>query len=69
MDFEGFCKYKMKINKYIERKSIETKTIFSSSTWKYNLEDFELIEILGKGAFGKVYKCKLKENNKIYAIK
>lgn len=33
------------------------------------MEDFELIELLGKGAYGKVYKSKLKENDKIFAIK
>lgn len=34
-----------------------------------NLEDFEIISILGKGAFGKVYLTKMKENGKMYAIK
>ena len=32
-------------------------------------EDFEIIKLLGKGAFGKVYKVKSKLNNQIYAMK
>lgn len=33
------------------------------------LEDFEILSILGKGAFGKVYLTRMKENQKLYAIK
>jgi len=33
------------------------------------LEDFEIIKILGKGGFGKVFKVRSKINNKIYAMK
>ena len=33
------------------------------------LEDFELLEELGKGAFGVVRKCKRKIDGEIYAIK
>mmetsp|Transcript_34096 Transcript_34096/g.33643 ORF Transcript_34096/g.33643 Transcript_34096/m.33643 type:complete len:271 (+) Transcript_34096:115-927(+) len=33
------------------------------------LDDFEIISILGKGAFGKVYLTKMKETGKLYAIK
>lgn len=33
------------------------------------LDDFEIISILGKGAFGKVYLTRMKENSKYYAIK
>ena len=31
--------------------------------------DFEIIKLLGKGAFGKVYKVKSKINFQIYAMK
>ena len=31
--------------------------------------DFEMLKLLGKGAFGKVYKVKSKLNNQIYAMK
>ena len=33
------------------------------------LDDFDIINILGKGAFGKVYLSRMKENSKLYAIK
>lgn len=35
--------------------------------WK--LEDFEKLEVLGVGAFGKVYKCKNTLNDQFYAMK
>lgn len=34
-----------------------------------SLKDYELIKMIGKGFFGKVYKAKWKTNNKTYAIK
>lgn len=33
------------------------------------LDDFEIVSVLGKGAFGKVYLSKFKENHEFYAIK
>lgn len=33
------------------------------------LDDFEILNILGKGAFGKVYLSRMKEDSKLYAIK
>ncbi|CAD8091437.1 unnamed protein product [Paramecium primaurelia] len=36
---------------------------------KLSVDDFEMLNQLGKGAFGKVYKVKKKDNNKIYALK
>lgn len=34
-----------------------------------SLKDYEIIKMLGKGYFGKVYKVKWKTNDKIYALK
>lgn len=34
-------------------------------TW----DDFELISIIGRGTFGKVYLVKIKNSNKYYAMK
>ncbi|CAD8192009.1 unnamed protein product [Paramecium pentaurelia] len=36
---------------------------------KLSIDDFEMLNQLGKGAFGKVYKVKKKDNSKIYALK
>lgn len=33
------------------------------------LEDFELLKVLGRGAFGKVYLAQKRDNHKLYAIK
>jgi serum/glucocorticoid-regulated kinase 2 len=45
--------------------------LFASMTaeCKITLDDFDIISILGKGAFGKVYLTKMKENGQLYAIK
>ena len=34
-----------------------------------SLKDYEIIRLIGKGFFGKVYKVKWKTNDKIYALK
>ena len=33
------------------------------------MEDFQLIKVLGRGAFGKVMLCEKKDSHLIYAIK
>jgi serine/threonine protein kinase len=45
--------------------------IFSSviSPKPLTLEDFEIIDFLGQGTFGKVYLTKLKSTGQLYAIK
>ena len=45
--------------------------LFSSTRYEseITLDDFDIINILGKGAFGKVYLTRMKENSKLYAIK
>lgn len=34
-----------------------------------SVDDFEMLALLGKGTFGKVYQVRRKSNNKIYAMK
>lgn len=45
--------------------------VFSSvlSPRPLTLEDFEIIDFLGQGTFGKVYLTKLKSTKQLYAIK
>jgi serine/threonine protein kinase len=36
---------------------------------KVNFEDFEILMVIGRGAFGKVFLAELKNSKKLYAIK
>lgn len=47
----------------------EVKLIEDSSLKGITFNSFELINLVGSGAFGKVYKVRLKETNKIFAMK
>lgn len=33
------------------------------------IEDFQLLKVVGRGSFGKVYMAKKKDNGKVYAVK
>ena len=50
---------------------IKSKTIFSKidSIPNANLEDFKILKILGRGAFGKIYLVQHKQNKLYYAMK
>ena len=50
----------------------ESKLIFkndSNSTMVDSFEEFELLKVLGRGAFGKVMLCQNKKNKQYYAVK
>lgn len=38
-------------------------------TIKISTDDFQLIKVIGRGTFGKVFMVRKKENNEIYAMK
>jgi serum/glucocorticoid-regulated kinase 2 len=70
------------LEKYIESESKENERkteMRKRTTVLYNkvkeeapdicLDDFEILKLLGKGAFGKVLLCQKKDNQKLYAIK
>jgi serine/threonine protein kinase len=38
-------------------------------TIKISTDDFQLIKVIGRGTFGKVFMVRKKENNQIYAMK
>lgn len=42
---------------------------FSASKSRYNVEDFEMLKVLGKGAFGKVMLVKARDHGTVYAMK
>jgi serine/threonine protein kinase len=44
-------------------------SVINQKTKKLNLEDFEIVSVLGKGTFGKVYLTILKETQEMFAIK
>ena len=50
------------------------KEFLKSKTQKENpnskeFKDFEMMMVIGRGSFGKVYVAELKENKKLYAVK
>ena len=50
-------------------KSYEPKLLDDGVLLGIGFKSFEIIELLGHGAFGKVFKSKLKSSGKIYAMK
>lgn len=72
----------MNLEKYLEGQQIETirktelrkKTTMLFQAMKKDkedicIDDFEILKILGKGAFGKVLLCQKKDDQRLYAIK
>jgi len=45
--------------------SMDPKISNNKDKKKYSLDDYEVIEMIGKGSFGKVYKVKSKIDNKL----
>jgi len=45
------------------------EVLFSKNNQKVTKDDFELLNVIGKGSFGKVMQVKKKDDNKIYAMK
>eukprot|EP00027_Filamoeba_sp_ATCC50430_P007484 CAMPEP_0168558218 /NCGR_PEP_ID=MMETSP0413-20121227/9848_1 /TAXON_ID=136452 /ORGANISM="Filamoeba nolandi, Strain NC-AS-23-1" /LENGTH=468 /DNA_ID=CAMNT_0008589315 /DNA_START=80 /DNA_END=1484 /DNA_ORIENTATION=+ len=47
----------------------EEKESLNPVTSKVTLDDFELLKVVGKGGFGKVYQIRKKESSEIFALK
>ena len=47
----------------------DSSELYNDKIMGYKPEDFEILQLLGKGSFGKVLKVKSKLNNKVYAMK
>ena len=56
-------------NKKILQNMVKNKTILDDSNIGDSLSDFEILQVLGEGAFGFVAKVKSKKNLQIYAMK
>ncbi|MCQ2818758.1 MAG: serine/threonine-protein kinase [archaeon] len=52
-----------------ERKESNLSEISNPAANIINVDSFEILDLLGQGSFGKVYKVKLKETGEIYAMK
>lgn len=59
-------KYDESMNSYIKGYEVAGEDVLDK---KMTTEDFELMKVVGKGSFGKVYQVKHKETGKIYAMK
>ncbi len=47
-----------------------TRTLYpAQSTQKITIQDFNLLKVVGRGAFGKVMLVEKKDDKKIYALK
>lgn len=40
-----------------------------SDSESLTIDDFQLLKVVGRGSFGKVYMARKKDTNKIYAVK
>ncbi|CAD8114639.1 unnamed protein product [Paramecium sonneborni] len=54
---------------YISEKNQNSQNLLEATQKKLSIDDFLMLNQLGKGAFGKVFKVKKKDNGKIYALK
>ena len=65
--------YEVKINDDVIQKSrnnkIKAEDIDEKTNAKINYNSFEILELIGGGSFGKVFKVKLKGTDKIFAMK
>jgi serine/threonine protein kinase len=53
----------------IKETTEQTETLISKDGKKLTENDFEVIRMLGKGAFGKVILTRKKDDGELYAIK
>ena len=56
-------------NGNIINNNFEGYNIASEPSENLNISEFELLEEIGKGTYGKIYRAKWKLNNKFYALK
>ena len=52
-----------------EHLMFDSSELYDDKNIGTKFDDYEIIKLLGKGAFGQVFKVRCKLNNKIYAMK
>lgn len=50
-------------------KASSSKPVVTQKEDRVKLDDFTIVKVVGRGAYGKVYKAKFKKDDSIYAIK
>jgi serine/threonine protein kinase len=53
----------------LENSELERAENFFNSSGKISKEDFDIIKVIGRGGFGKVYMVKKRSNKKVFAMK
>jgi serine/threonine protein kinase len=53
----------------LENSELERAENFFNSSGKISKEDFDIIKVIGRGGFGKVYMVKKRTNKKVFAMK
>lgn len=66
MEEEEEKKVQLKKNDVV---TLFNKEIHLKPNQKVGIGSFDVLQLLGKGSFGNVYRVKLKYNGKIYALK
>ncbi len=67
--FKNYSSISSDSNAYFNEKEEKVNKFNYTSKNKFFSEDFEILNLLGSGAYAKVYKTRYIKTNKIYAIK
>ena len=66
---ENLIKTKEKENKEIEKLKVDTSKNISSEGYQFNSDNYNVVQLLGEGTFGKIYLVEDPDDFKKYALK
>ena len=66
---ENLIKTKEKENKEIEKLKVDTSKNISSEGYQFNSDNYNIVQLLGEGTFGKIYLVEDPDDFKKYALK
>jgi len=69
LDLNGWRTYFTKKKEEIQKEVKETVTILVNQEIKVTIDDFNILKVIGRGAFGKVMLVEKKDTKKMYALK